>query len=219
MNIGERVRQIREMKGISLRELSRRSGVNPSYMSSLENGKRNNISTKMLKKIAGALGVPVSVLLSDVPTDDAEVAAIVQRLADQFTEGRMSLIPILGTVRAGQPIYAEQNIIGYDYIDKEKAAGGNLFELKVIGDSMDKDGIQEGDYVIVRQQFDVNNGDIAVVLIGNEEATIKRVYKMDGLILLVPSSTNPEHKPIQINPMKTDFRIIGKVIGLKRFFE
>lgn len=218
MVLGERIRQIREMKKMTLRELARRANMNASYLSSIERGIRDNPSADLLKRIADALGVPVNVLISNAVIKDADTARIMEQLFQQVGESNMCLIPIIGTVRAGQPIFADQNIIGYDYIEKEKAAGGNLFELRVVGDSMDREGIKEGDFVIVKQQFDVDNGDIAVVLINGEEATIKRVYKVNGTLLLVPNSTNPEHKPVQINPLKTDIKILGKVIGLKRFF-
>ena len=130
----------------------------------------------------------------------------------------LTKIPILGVIRAGQPIYAEENILGYTHIEKEKVNGNNIFALRVTGDSMNMLGIQENDIVIVREQPEVYNGEIGVVLVNGEDATIKKVYQTDGNITLMPQSTNPQHQPQIYDPKKIDVRILGKVIESRRKF-
>ena len=125
-------------------------------------------------------------------------------------------IPILGNVAAGIPIEAIQEIIGWEEIPKKLAAGSTCFALRVCGRSMEP-RILAGDTVIIRQQPDVDSGDIAVVLVGGEEATVKRVKKQkDGIILVATNTTvyephfysNQEIKDLPI-------QILGKVVEVR----
>ena len=125
-------------------------------------------------------------------------------------------IPVLGRVAAGTPIGAIEEVIGWEEISKKLAAGGACFALRVCGHSMEP-RILEGDTVIVRQQPNVDSGDIAVVLIGNEEATLKRVKKQkDGIILVAnnPAVYEPHfysNREIKNSPV----RILGKVVEIR----
>lgn len=112
-------------------------------------------------------------------------------------------IPLVGTVKAGTPALAEENIEEYVELDKKIQAD---FALKVKGDSMINARIYENDIVFIRSQPDVEDGEIAVVLIG-EEATLKRVYKMGGKIIL--RAENPAFDPIELDGTE-DVRILGK---------
>lgn len=125
-------------------------------------------------------------------------------------------IPILGQIAAGLPLYAAEQIEGYTYT--ERNGGAEYFALKVKGDSMTAAGIKDGDTITVRRQPEVDNGDIAVVLVNKEDATVKR-FKQDGnTVQLIPQSFNPEHQ-IQIYDLKTtDIEIIGKVVESKTEF-
>lgn len=118
-------------------------------------------------------------------------------------------IPIIGKVTAGQPILAVEHIEDTFPIPIEIAEKGSLFMLKVEGDSMIDVGIYSGDYVLVKQQNDAKNGDIVVVLI-EDEATIKTFYKEKEYIRLQPENTLME--PILVK----NVTILGKVIGLYR---
>ncbi|NSW92863.1 MAG: hypothetical protein HPY74_19855 [Firmicutes bacterium] len=131
---------------------------------------------------------------------------------------RLIRIPVLGVIRAGEPILAEQNIIGYEYAEKDELNGGEYFYLKVKGDSMNRSRIQEGDLVLVRRQSDVNSGEIAVVMVNSEEATLKRVIKANDMLILQPDSYNIEYKPIVFSKKQietNEIRILGKVIHAK----
>jgi repressor LexA len=120
-------------------------------------------------------------------------------------------IPIVGRVRAGVPVLAEENIEGYLPVATELARGEETFALKVKGDSMIGDGILEGDLVIIRRQETAVNGDIVCALIGNE-ATLKRFQRKGNQITLQPA--NPKYEPIIVP--KGEFRILGKASGVIR---
>lgn len=127
-------------------------------------------------------------------------------------------IPVLGKVIAGIPIDAIEEIIDYEEISVEMARSGEYFGLEVKGNSMEPK-ISAGDVVIVRQQPDVDSGEIAIVLVNGDEATIKKVKKFDGGINLIP--TNSEYDVItytneQIE--KLPVRVIGKVVELRAKF-
>ena len=120
-------------------------------------------------------------------------------------------IPIVGRVRAGAPVLAEENIEGFLTVGNEIARGTETFALKVKGDSMIDDGILEGDHVIIRQQRTAENGDIVCALIGNE-ATLKRFQRKGNQITLKPANT--KYEPIIVS--KGEFRILGKATGVIR---
>lgn len=123
-------------------------------------------------------------------------------------------IPIIGRVSAGSPILAEEYIEGTLTVDKSmvRQAEG-VFALRIKGNSMVDAGIKDGDFVIIQQQPQVNQGEIAVVLIDNE-ATVKRVYREKDTIRLQPE--NESMPPIIIDPKKKDISIIGKIKGVIR---
>jgi len=119
-------------------------------------------------------------------------------------------IPLVGEIKAGTPLLAQENIEEYKKIPKYLLHGrSNAFLLRVKGDSMTKAGIKPGDIVIIGQQNSAENGDIVAAFFpGEETATLKRFKKMQEYILLLPESYNPENKPI----IETDVLIQGKLI-------
>lgn len=127
---------------------------------------------------------------------------------DTSAVGEVLHLPVLGSVAAGAPILAEENI--EDTLPFPAAfAKGESFMLKVKGDSMIDVGILDGDYVVVSAQPTANNGDVVVAII-DEEATVKTFYREPDRIRLQPE--NESYKPIYT----TDVRIAGKVIALLR---
>lgn len=130
--------------------------------------------------------------------------------SDAISYAPTQRIPILGRISAGLPLYAEEQIEGYTYTDLNH--GGEYFALRVHGDSMDALGIKEGYLVIVRRQDYVDNGTICVVLVGDNEATMKRFYQDGDTVTLMPQSTNPAHMPQIYNLKETPIRVIGKVV-------
>lgn len=130
---------------------------------------------------------------------------------DSFNVTRKEIrnIPIVGTVAAGQPIFAEQNISGYFPLLADELPSGDLFILNVRGDSMINIGIFDGDKVIVRQSPEAKNGDIVVALV-EDSATVKTYYKEEGRYRLQPE--NDTMDPIYVN----EVIILGIVVGLFR---
>lgn len=137
----------------------------------------------------------------------------IEILDDSFNMLRREMVnvPIVGTVAAGQPILAEQNINSYFPIPAEYMPNDQTFILKVKGDSMINVGILNGDSVLVKQQSTASNGDIVVALIG-DSATVKTYYKENGHYRLQPENDTME--PIIVD----DLQVLGKVFGVFRFF-
>ncbi|HEV3230091.1 MAG TPA: transcriptional repressor LexA, partial [Solirubrobacteraceae bacterium] len=136
-------------------------------------------------------------------------------LLDRAVEGVRSIVrpdsslPVVGSVAAGQPVLAEENI--EEYVAVPTLAGGEEggYLLRVRGDSMKDAGIMEGDLVVVREQETAKNGDIVVALVG-EEATVKRFFRESDHIRLQPE--NDAHEPIR----SREVQVLGRVVGLMR---
>jgi repressor LexA len=120
-------------------------------------------------------------------------------------------VPVLGTIACGTPILAQEYIEGYEQVSVSDKAD---FVLRAKGDSMIGVRILDGDLVFIRQQPDVESGEIAAVLIDGDEATLKRVHKVDGAIIL--RAENPTHEDIVFSKKDTKrLKIIGKAIYFK----
>ncbi len=137
----------------------------------------------------------------------------IEVISDQFQLVRRETVnvPLVGTVAAGQPILAQENIENYFPVPAEYMPANQSFLLKVKGDSMIRAGINSGDLILVEQCKDAHNGDIVVALIENS-ATVKTFYKEKGHIRLQPE--NETMDPIIVDK---DFEILGKVFGVFRF--
>lgn len=120
-------------------------------------------------------------------------------------------IPLIGTISAGQPIFAVENLEGYYPLPDDFSGGGNEFALKVKGDSMINAGIFDKDVIIVNQQNVAENGQIVVALV-EDSATVKRFYKRNGKFIL-----HPENDTMQ-DLIFDDVQILGVVKGLMRKF-
>ena len=118
-------------------------------------------------------------------------------------------LPLLGTVAAGQPLLAEENIEEYVSVPEMAGGGDGGYLLRVRGDSMKDAGILEGDLVVVRQQDTAQDGDIVVALLG-EEATVKRYFLESDHVRLQPE--NDALEPIRSKEVK----VLGRVVGLLR---
>ena len=127
--------------------------------------------------------------------------------------GRILSVPIVGSVRAGEPILAIENIEGYISLDRSLASSENVFLLRVRGNSMIEAHIQDGDFALVKPQPNAENGEIVVALI-EDEATIKRIFKKRDFIRLEPA--NPSMEPIVVKKGEKKVTIVGKVIGIFR---
>lgn len=165
-----------------------------------------------LQKIASYFGVAVESLI-DKKNTVSESDTALPKGAEHIDLGTFHRIPILGRISAGQPLYAEQHIEGYTLTDLN--GGAEYFALRVSGDSMNAARIQNGDILIVRRQDEVENGEVAVVMVGDEDATVKRFYADGATVTLMPQSTNPAHRPQAYDTAKTQIRVIGKVVKVE----
>jgi repressor LexA len=127
--------------------------------------------------------------------------------------GHTVSIPIVGSVRAGEPVLAIENIEGYINLDRSLVSSEDVFLLRVQGDSMIEAHIQDGDFALVKPQPNAEDGEIVVALI-DDEATIKRIFKRRDLIRLEPA--NPKREPIVVKKEEKKVSIVGKVVGIFR---
>lgn len=137
----------------------------------------------------------------------------IEILDDTFnlTRREITNVPLVGRVAAGEPILAQENIENYFPVPVEMLPNNNTFLLTVKGESMINAGILDGDYVLVEEQHTAHNGDMVVALI-EDGATVKTFYREEGIIRLQPE--NDFMDPIMVK----DVQILGKVIGVFRFF-
>ncbi len=188
-------------------ELVALTGIGKSSISTYISGEYEP-KQKNLYRIAKALDVSEAWLMGlDVPME-REKASDLPQSPDILPLPKTKRVPLLGTIACGEPILAEENLDGYVEMAEEVTAD---FALRCRGDSMVNARILDGDLVFIRQQPDVENGEIAAVLIG-DEATLKRVYKYPGQVVLQPE--NPQYPPLVYSGEQLqDFRILGKAVA------
>jgi repressor LexA len=143
------------------------------------------------------------------PTKPRAIEILDDEMAESQIIEDLIAVPVVGNVTAGQPILAVENVEDYFPLPRDFASDEAAFMLRIQGDSMIEAGILDGDYVVVRQQPNAENGDIVVALL-EDEATVKRFFKEPDHIRLQPE--NPVYDPI----ITTDAQILGKVIGVLR---
>lgn len=215
MTVGERIKARRKDLGLSADKLAELVGVNRATVYRYEGDEIKNMGTDTLVPLAKALRTTPAWLMGWDGDDEPQSAAQPVPLA-QETHARGVRIPVFGTVRAGIPLDAVEDILDYEEIPRELADAGEYFGLRVKGDSMLPD-LKEGDVVIVRQQPDVNNGDTAIVLINGDEATVKRVTKSSAGLTLIPA--NSLYAPMffsMLDVATMPVKILGKVIEIRR---
>lgn len=199
------LKRLREARGLLQKDVAAYLGVDRTTYVKYERGD-SEPNFQILDKLASFFDVSVDYLLNrDTPSPVQAPSTGV-------------IIPVLGHVIAGIPIEAIEDIIDYEEISKAMAAQGEHFALKVKGDSMEPK-ISEGDVVIVRKQSDVNSGDIAVVLVNGDEATVKRIKKRPEGLLLSPF--NPSYEPMLYTNediAKLPVTILGRVVELRAKF-
>lgn len=208
MDFKDRLRDLRLSRGLTLQQVADYVGLQKAAIYKYEHGLTVNPKRSLIEKLAVLFQVSPSYLLGI--NDDEEKS-------DSVTKGVR--IPVLGNVAAGIPITAITDVEDWEEIPEKLASSGTYFALRIKGQSMEP-RIKNGDVVIVRQQEDVDTGDVAIVLVNGDEATVKEVKKLDTGIMLIGWNTavySPRFysaKDIKSLPV----RIIGKVVELRGKF-
>lgn len=200
-----KLKEARRKADISLSELSKITGISKSTLQRYETGTTKKIPIEVIPILERAMNLPTGYLVGWNETMNKIPTKI--------------KIPVLGRVAAGIPIEAVEEIIGYEEISfKEFNAEYDYFGLVIKGDSM-KPRMQSGDVVIVRKQETAESGDIAVVLVNGNEATVKKIkIGTDGLMLI---PLNQEYEVMMYNNEEIEslpVSIIGKVVELRAKF-
>ena len=220
-NFGKVLKNLRISRNISAVKFSEDLNIHRGSLSNWETGKRTPDS-EMLLKIAKYFNVSVDYLLGNEKekTDDTDLFNLKGdvRFLKKVHENEMVKIPVLGVIKAGIPMYAEENIIDYEYVHQEELMQGEeTFFLEVKGDSMINARIYEGDRVRIRKQnYLDNNGDIMAIRVNGDEATLKRVYLQNNGIMLL--SENPKYAPMFHTDKEIEnnhVEIIGKAVEVK----
>ena len=200
----DRLRALRKDRDLTQQALADRLEISKSSINMYERGEREP-GIQTLEAIADLFNVDMDYLIgkSSVPNRAAEILPL-----EPFAPNHR--IPILGRIRAGLPLYAEEHVEGYTYTDLN--GGAEYFALRVTGDSMNAARIGDGDTLIIRRQECVDNGQIAVVLVGDDEATVKRFFQNGHTVTLMPQSTNPVHQPQIYDTRDIQIRVVGLVV-------
>jgi repressor LexA len=203
MGLKLRIKEARKKAGLTGIQVAQMLGITPTHYYDIENGKKR-AHDDLLLKLSEIFNVSVDFLLGKENKRPLEIYPV-----ENFVR-----VPVLGVIRAGEPIYAEQNLLGYELVSEDEIDGGEYFYLRVKGDSMEDVGIFDGGFVLVRKQPVVDNGEIAVVLVNGDEATVKRFYRQNNSVILKPENPNYElqiYKPEEVT-------VLGKVVEAKRKF-
>ena len=206
MTLGDRIKEKRLQNKMTLLEVANRLGVKEATVQRYESGEIKNLKQHTIAKLAEIFDTSPAYLMGwDEKNNILPEGA--------FEYKPTHKIPILGYISAGLPLYAEQHIEGYTYT--ELNGGAEYFGLIVKGDSMNAAMIYPGATLIVRRQESVENGEIAVVMVNDENATVKQFRRENDMVILEPKSTNPIHQTQIYSLKNTAIRIIGKVIEVK----
>jgi len=204
MTTGEKIKSRRKSLGLTLAEASKKIGTSVGTLNKWENGVTRHIDHHDIVRIAEALDCNILWLLD---LDDA-ITLGPDNVAELVELPPVREVPIIGEIACGDPILAVENHDGTAGVPADSQAD---FALRCSGDSMINARIFPGDLVLIRQQSDVENGEIAAVLLDGE-ATLKRVYKYDGRIELRPE--NPLYGVRSIEgPDLLNFKILGKAVS------
>lgn len=229
MTVADRIRMSREAAAMTQDELARRAGYkDKTSISKIENS-GDDISLKKVRKLADALAVDVSYLMGWESGDSIYLVKALARqnkLLEKEEAERLSQknnpsaipAPVLGRVAAGVPIEMITDILDTEELDPKNYPPGDYFGLVIQGDSMEPK-ISEGDVVIVRQQEDVESGQIAIVTVNGDDATCKKVMKYGSHLRLV--SFNPIYEPMQFTEEEVNslpVKILGRVVELRAKF-
>ena len=197
---------LRKREGFSQQELADKLGMTRSAIGMYETGKREP-DLETLEAFADFYNVDMNTLTGR-HNAQALPANIIPR-------PKMKKVPLVGQIACGTPILAEQNVT--DYVDLPTHIHAD-YALTCKGDSMVNIGISDGDIVYIREQTEVENGQIAAVMVGDEEATLKRFYYQDDMIQLVAENSSYPPK-IFVGDAISQIRIVGRAVAFTHVIE
>ena len=201
-----RLKELRKQHALSQTDFANILGIGQSTLSGWETGKFQ-IDDDSKKKIADYFDVSIDYLMG--------YSDIAQLPGYMGTVSENKKIPIIGSVKCGTNGLAFEYLDGYVSIDE--SFSGNVVAFRCKGDSMKGVGINDGDIAIVRQQDDVESGELAVVVVNGDEGTLKRVRKFDGGIIL--EAANPDYPPRVFTGEDLNIiKIMGKVLETRKKF-
>lgn len=203
--------------GASYEELSKKANIPDNYIENLDTiSNLDESDYDRIGRIGLALNIHPDILISALAQQEPPVydSPVVTLPSADFTAVDINdfvNIPIVGSVRAGKPILAQDNIEGYNLVPRrDLCTGKDYFYLRVQGDSMNLE-FNDGTLLLIEKTPWVENGTIAVVLIDGLEATVKKVIQNENMITLIPMSSNPEHLPHMYDVVKDQIQIVGRV--------
>ncbi len=197
MKLHERIKERRLAMGLTLLDVANALGVKEATAQRYESGEIKNPKHNTVLELAKLFRCSPSYLMG---WEEDTVPDTPMHLSEKK-------LPLVGSIAAGRPILAEENI---EYYSPAEDTGAD-FCLRVHGDSMTGAGIKDGDIVFIRRQETVSDGEIAAVLV-DDEATLKRVYLSDDTVTLV--AENPKYKPMVFTKKQCkNIRILGKAVS------
>ena len=197
MTLPERLKLLRQKSGMTLLDVANAIGVKEATAQRYESGEIKNLKHDTILELSKLFNCSPSYIMGWEEDSLPESAMLIKK----------DTLPLVGSIAAGEPIFAEEEVEYYSPAQD----GGADFCLRVHGDSMTGAGIKEGDVVFIRKQETVDDGDIAAVLI-EDEATLKRVYVSPDTITLV--AENPKYKPMVFTKKQgKNIRILGKAVS------
>lgn len=214
-SVGKLIYDRRTELGITQKEVADFVGVSEATVSRWESGHIDNMRRDRIAALSKILRLSPLAIMG---IDDTDLSSRLPNMVP--IDARTFRVPIVGRVAAGRPIVADEEIIGYEYIDNKYSKDGHeYFGLRIVGKSMEPT-IMDGDIVIVRRQNYVENGEIAIVLIDGEEATAKEVKESaDGITLIGHNAAVYTPHFYSAQEVKTlPVQIIGRVVQSIRKF-
>ena len=198
--LSEKIKGLMAQKDVTYDDLAKKTSISKSALQRYATGETEKIPIDRVQSIAAALGTTAQYLLGwdskskEPPKNVVPFPASIK-------------IPIIGTIACGQPILADENLYGYAFVPEFAKCD---FCLRCKGDSMIGSRIFDGDLVAIRQQDDVDDGEIAAVLV-DDEATLKRVYKLENKVIL--RAENPTFKDMIYTANDAmNIKILGKAV-------
>lgn len=223
MTLGDIIKQYRLDNGLSMDSFSEKSGITKGYISMLEKNKHPktgnaiNPSLEVIKKVSETINIDLDTLLKTLDSDTKiEISSLLEDEEKEYK--KVYKVPVYGEIAGGVPLAEIIDIIDYEEVDEHTWNRGELFALRVKGQSMEP-RICNGDVVILRKQNTFNDGDICAVRVDDEGATLKKVSSDNTGLYLIPTN---ESYPTRFFSKKelneVNIEVLGKVIELRGKF-